>query len=1159
LVTGADPGEGRDHFGRRARGQLSAARGGDFFRGRSAARERIGQWLDAGEPPGQPLVVTGQPGAGKSAVLAKAALPPGAEREGPGLAFYARDATAVDFLSALAAVAGADPQASVDELVACLAGVPAVPPIRVVVDALDEAASDNDQRRIAQALSELAVLPGLRVAVATRRRAVGPAYPPGGLLACLGVTGPDDPSLVDLDAPAYADGAGLRQFAAAMLAQEAANPPVPPDGAWTAYRAQPELRDQLAGIIAERAGGSYLVAAVYANQLSKSRTVTDPAGDGSNVSSLPAGIGDALDRDLGRLPDGRHEHALGLLTALGYVRGTGLDDQAWLAFAAALGYTASVADLDALRRSPAADYIQQAAAVRPGAGPVTSLFHQALADELLAPRNQSSDQSALFDMLLNLAAHTGWQDQYLQAHAAAHAAAAGRLDELFDDPLYLITVDPPRLLPYLDTAQSASARTTAAVYWQCSKRLALTGPPGRASQLELTAHQAGYPVLAARIADAVPDRPWRTLWADVPRATSHQILTGHRGWLQAVTTGTLPDGTPVIISSGADETIRVWRLADGTPIGEPLRGYGIVSALAAGALPDGTAVIIAGDARAVRVWRLADGTPVGDPMPAPDEGVCAVATGTLPDSTAVIVAGCRDETVRVWRLADGTPVGQPMRDNDRGFMVHAVTTGTLPDGTPVIISGSGYGTVRVWRLADQTPVGQPVRGHDNGVFAVATASLPDGTPVIISGGGDKTVRVWRLADGTLLGEPMRGHDGWVLAVTTGTLPDGTPVIISAGSDWAVRVWRLADGTPLGEPMRGHDGWVNAVAAGSLPDGTPVIISGGADRAVRVWRPADSTPSGQPRQGHAAPVSALATADLPDGTGIIVSGSADGTVLVWRLADGSLAGKPVLGHDGEVFAAATAALPDGTPVVITSGADSAVRVWRLPDGTPVGEPLRGHDGSVLSVAAGMLPDGTPVIITGGADETVRVWRLTDRTSATEPIRGSGGVNAVTAATLPDGTPVIISGSSIGMLQVWRLADGTPIGEPIPGHEGWVTALTAAALPDGTPVIISGGDDGTVRRWHLADGTPIGEPLSGPRGLVSVASAALPDGTPVIISSGGSADRTLRAWRLADGSAVGDPLALAQSITRIAVQDNVIVASTGMGIAVCQPRFTPSGFD
>ncbi len=35
-------------------------------------------------------------------------------------------------------------------------------------------------------------------------------------------------------------------------------------------------------------------------------------------------------------------------------------------------------------------------------------------------------------------------------------------------------------------------------------------------------------------------------------------------------TGALPDGIPVIISGGSDGTVRVWRLADSTPLVPPL-------------------------------------------------------------------------------------------------------------------------------------------------------------------------------------------------------------------------------------------------------------------------------------------------------------------------------------------------------------------------------------------------------------------------------------------------------------------------------------------------------------------------------------------------------------------------------------------------------------
>ena len=1079
LVIGADPGEARSHFTRRARGQRSTARGGDLFRGRAVALDRAREWLTEDEPTGQPLVVTGQPGAGKSTVLARAVLSVEAGQGGPGLAFHARAATIGDFLTALADLTGIDTPASADELITSLTDLPGQPLIPVVLDALDEAASDRDRRQIAEALAELAVLPWLRVAVATRTMAVGNPFAQGGLLPALGVTASDDQNLIDLDSDTYFDLDGLRQFAAALLAQDGMDRPGPPGAAWTQYRARHGVCDRLAAVIAERAGRNFLVAAMAAVPLSTARTMTDPAAKEFNPAGIPSGVGEALNKYLDRLPDQRREHDRELLTSLAYARGAGLDDPAWLAFAAALGYEASVADLDVLRRSPAADYLLQTSTTERGIRPVTRLFHQALTDELLASRYQPSDESALLDMLLGQAEHVGWQDRYLREHAAEHAAAAGRLDQLLEDPLYLITVDPARLVPHLDGARSVPARAAAGVYWQSAHLLADLDWPMRASQLELTAHHLGCRALAAGIASAAPDRPWQTRWSHGRRSTNHQVIVGHAGFVWAVAAGALPDGTPVIISADWRGTVRVWRTADGTPVGEPLTSrHGYVRAVAAGALPDGTPVIISGGGDGtVRVWRTADGTPIGEPLTGHHGAVTAVAAGALPDGTPVIISGGHDGTVRVWRTADGASVGEPLTGYDGP--VWSVAAGALPDGTRIIISGGEDSTVRVWRLADGAPVGEPLTGHDSSVGAVAAGALPDGTPVIISGGGDGTVRVWRTADGAPVGEPLTGHDGAVTAVAAGALPDGTPVIISGGWDSTVRVWGTADGAPVGEPLSGHDGEVNAVAAGALPDGTPVIISGGEDSTVRVWRTADGAPVGEPLTGHTDLVKAVAAGTLPDGTPVIISGGEDSTVRVWRTADGTPVGEPLTGHTSQVNAVAAGTLPDGTPVIISGGSDGTVRVWRTADGTPVGEPLTGHHGPVSAVAAGTLPDGTPVIISGGAvdDRTVRVWRLADGTPVGEPLTGhDGSVGAVAAGVLPDGTPVIISGGGdSGTIRVWRTADGTPVGEPLTGHHGHVSAVTAGALPDGTPVIISGGWDGKVRVWRLADGTPVGDPL------------------------------------------------------------------------------------
>ena len=125
-----------------------------------------------------------------------------------------------------------------------------------------------------------------------------------------------------------------------------------------------------------------------------------PGRKGVRSAGIPSGVGEALAKYLDRPPDQRRERDRELLTALAYARGAGLEDPAWRAFAAALGYDASVVDLDTLRRSPAADYLLQTTTTERGARPVTRLFHQALTDELLVPRHQPSDEGALLDMLL---------------------------------------------------------------------------------------------------------------------------------------------------------------------------------------------------------------------------------------------------------------------------------------------------------------------------------------------------------------------------------------------------------------------------------------------------------------------------------------------------------------------------------------------------------------------------------------------------------------------------------------------------------------------------------------------------------------------------------------------------------------------------------------
>ena len=944
LMTGAEPGEARSHFTRRARGQRSAARGGDLFRGRTAALDRIRGWLTADEPPGQPLVMTGQPGAGKSAVLARAALSVEAGHGGPGLAFHARAATIGDFLTALADLTGVDTPASADELVTSLADLPGQPPIPVVLDALDEAASDRDRRQITEALAELAVLPGLRVAVATRTLAAGNPFAPGGLLPALGVTTRDDHNLIDLDSDTYFDLEGLRQFAAALLAQDGMDHPGPPGAAWTQYRARHAVCDRLAAVIAERAGRNFLVAAMAAVPLSTARTMIDPAAKGFDPAGIPSGVGEALSKYLDRLPDQRRERDRELLTALAYARGAGLDDPAWLAFAAALGYGASVADLDALRRSPAADYLLQTTTTERGARPVTRLFHQALTDELLAPRHQPSDESALLDMLLGQAEHTGWQDRYLREHAAEHAAAAGRLDQLLEDPLYLITVDPARLVPHLDAARSAPARAAAAVYRQSAHLLARLDRPTRASQLELTAHHLGCRGLAARIASAAPDRPWQTRWSHGRRATGHQVLTGHTGGVNAVAVGALPDGTPVIISGGDDGTVRVWRLADGTPVGEPLTGHdGAVTAVAVGALPDGTPVIVSGgDDGTVRVWRLADGTPVGEPLRGHDGAVNAVAVGALPDGTPVIISGGGDGTVRVWRLADGTPVGEPLpATTARCTRWRPGRCRTAPRSSSAAAATARCGCGG-WPTAPRSASRcRPRRRGERGGGRGAAGRHP----------GHRQRRRRRHGAGVAAGRRHPGRRAADRPRRRGAGGGGRGAAGRHPGHRQRRPRRHGAGVAAGRRHPGRGAAARPRRRGAGGGGRGAAGRHPGHRQRRRRRHGAGVAAGRRHPGRGAAARPRRRGERGGGRGAAGRHPGHRQRRRRRHGAGVAAGRrhpgrgAAAGHAGPVSAVAAGALPDGTPVIISGGGDGTVRVWRLADGTPVGEPLTGHAGAV----------------------------------------------------------------------------------------------------------------------------------------------------------------------------------------------------------------------
>ena len=964
LMVGSDV---RSHFVRRSRGHRGHSRGADLFRGRQAALDTVRHWLTSSQSQGRPLVVTGQPGAGKSAVVARAALGLEADRIGPGLLFHARGAVHDELLRAVVELAGVEEAKTCEALLDALDSAPRGGRLMIVVDALDEAASNSDRRQMAETLVELATVPLFRIVVAARRLAVDDRdrYRFGGLLSALGISSSDSTALVDLDTDQYFESVGLRQFVVAVLTQHQAKYPSPVGAAWTVYRADPVLCNRLADVIAMRADRNYLVAAMAAVRLSTTEQPVDPAVVGFDPASIPTGVGGALTKLLDQLPESQQSRIRTLLTALAYARGTGIDDGTWQAFSQALGYPVTTAHLDQIRSSTGADYLVQT--VVDDDGPLTRLFHQALADELLVRRHQSSDERALLSAL-RPAPGTTWAaaSSYALTYAADHASNAQQLLSLVNDADYLAYADLARLPSLLSLDADVTADPAAVVVRQVAIR-ANPLPPGRRIRLlALTAAHFGLTDLRRRLADAC-DQPFIPEWAH-SLGIPHAEIGDHANMVRAVAIGRIGD-RDIIVSGEDDFTVRIWDASTGRPHLRPLTGHnGPVGAVVIGRIGDRHVIVSGGEDFTVRIWDAIAGRPLLYPLTGHTDEVYTVAIGRIGDRD-VIVSGGGDGTVRIWDATTGRPQGKPLTGHTR--VVRVVAIGRIGE-RDVIVSASFDGTLRMWDAVTGRPVLKPLTGHTDAVFAMALGHVGD-RDVIVSGGADGTVRIWDATTGRPRGKPLTAHADGVDAVAFGRIGD-RDVIVSGGGDHAVRIWDAATGRPHLKALTGHTSPVDAVAIGRIGD-RDVIVSGGGDRTLRVWDLLGSIPIGEPLTGHTDRVAAVGTRRIREHD-VIVSVGGDGTVRMWDAANGRPQAKPLVplpGHGGLLRAVAVGRVGD-RDVIVSGDWDRTVRVWDVTSGRPRPMQLTGHTNLVEAVAVGRIGD-RDVIVSGGWDATVRVWDAT----------------------------------------------------------------------------------------------------------------------------------------------------------------------------------------
>ncbi|WKU03439.1 WD40 repeat domain-containing protein [Micromonospora sp. HUAS LYJ1] len=1069
--------EARDHFLRRSRGQHSGIAIADLFHGRGLAVRHARGFLTAAQSQGKPLVVTGDPGAGKSALLARVVLDLEAEHASSGVAIHGHGITRTEVLTAIGSLAGLPAVHDEGQLLRALAGTDG-PLLIIAVDALDEAASSAERRSIAALLVTLARIQRIRVMVATRALARDDRFGVGSLLRCLGVDAPDCGNLIDLDTDAYFDLAGLRAFAASVLTTDL------PGGVRAVYRADPALTERLAAAIAARAARNYLVAALAAAALGDRATTVDPAHREFDPRTIPSTIGEALTKYLDTLPEDRQVLTEVLLRALAYARGTGVDDHRWVRFADVLGYTGiSRTEIDSLRRSPGSAYLLQS---RPeGDGRLTTrVFHQALADELLPQLgDRREDERALLATLIP-SPTDGWlsADAYSRAHAAEHAWAAGQLDLLLNDPYFLAAADLTRLLPLLPPNPAAAVTSAVTVLRQATDA-ASCEPKRRARLLALSAAHLGFSDLQAGLASVNNLDVYRIGWAHC-LGTPHQVLVGHTGEAVRVAVGHF-DGRVVVVSGDGDGIIQVHDAASATLLAQlPSHPGGVHGIAVAPQTVDG--VIATGGADGlVRIHRsLTGGSTVID------IGSCVNAVGlTRTDNREVVVIAANDGLF----LHDARSGQRVYHATEAGLRVQGVAVGRVAGGRMIAcIGGDG---VALLDLRSGTLIRQLPGPTEEGLDAISFFHI-DGRDFILASGMGAAV-VSDAATGELV------HQLPVSSMTTAVAAlDSQVIILAADTDGDIAMLDARTGEFAGA-LLGHTDMVTSLAVGVV-GGRNVVVSGSLDAMVRVHDiSAEALTAANDLTSHGGKVEEV-VAGLIQGRSVVVSNDQSGVRIYdaetgeptgpaltnikshRNITLGQVADRDILvcgGYGGnlQVFDAAThellhdwsdatwrcvTALGIGTAggrVILAVGAnDDSVRVLDARSGQQITKiPV-----SVRHLALGRAECPDFVVVVSN-DNACRVFdpitgeKISDLTDITGPLW------ATATATLK-GRPVVATAGCNGSVSLIDPITGIVLDE-LPDHRDDVTTVATTYEDDGL-VVVTGGRDATVQVTAVSDGEP-----------------------------------------------------------------------------------------
>ncbi|MGW1088731.1 AAA family ATPase [Streptomyces sp. NPDC002596] len=529
-------------------------------------------------------------------------------------------------------------------------------------------------------------------------------------------------------------------------------------------------------------------------------------------------------------------------------------------------------------------------------------------------------------------------------------------------------------------------------------------------------------------------------------------------------------------------------------------------------LPDGSPLVAAGDQGGeVRVWDPRTGTEFGLPFrPAPF--VRALAVLTAPAESPLLTVGTA-HGVWIYDPQSGDATRLPVTG-----AVFALATFRTRTGRVRLAVGTDAGLITCDPFNEETPA-LPLRPLDSvmgpSVKALATLRLPSGRTLLAAGSRSNTLEVFD-AESLDVVTVVHGQGRGVVALALYFDQQDRPRLAAASS--TTRSVRTYDAL-TGEENKAARIPRSAASLGSYPhpDFGTLLALGGADGGpVSLWDPATGQEVYTSPPDHTGRVKAVVAVDTGQRMPFVVSASLDRTVRIWNPAGRTSEREldPEASEDGSLLAV----LPESHdgPSLLTPARSGALSIRSAARGQPRRTRLRPQQltwpaewdcDTLTALATHVWPDGSASVVIGLKNGLIGRWDE-QRGWQSPPVGQSwqvASVRSLATLSLPGADDVVlVSGTSAGSICFHDLASGEQRWEPV-REDAAVRALAALQTETGPLVAFSSGR--TVGFSRV--GAPSHLRLPGRTGPVpSLAICPAEDGSS-LLATGGS-DGCVRLW-------------------------------------------------